>query len=265
MKKWICIVMMIVLCGMSGCGRDVSSPEVPDGSGEVTLPSTVSGSSVMASQEETTVGEGVTPDGVFQYEVVDGEIKIVFVDSKDATIQIPETIGGMPVTVLGDNAFYQNRTCREVRLPDTLRQIGTGAFYRCYALEGIEIPASVELIGQDAFFRAESLGYIQVAEENGHYSSQDGVLFNEAMDTLIFYPEGRVRESYVIPSGVSAIGEAPFGYYPGVERLVVGPDVTRFPEGPLAVFDEEITIITEAGSAAEQYAIKWEIPYRTGG
>lgn len=66
-------------------------------------------------------------------------------------LQIPESIGGVTVTALGDGCFENCTGLTSVVLPQTLQAIGEDAFRGCTALRGIEIPESVVLIGEDAF------------------------------------------------------------------------------------------------------------------
>lgn len=66
-------------------------------------------------------------------------------------LTVPETIGGKPVTELGEFCFAYNETITTVILPDTLESIGTNAFAGCTSLRGIFIPEGVTYIGTDAF------------------------------------------------------------------------------------------------------------------
>lgn len=66
-------------------------------------------------------------------------------------LTVPETIGGKPVTALGEYCFAWNETITTVILPDTLESIGSNAFAGCTALRGIFIPEGVTYIGTDAF------------------------------------------------------------------------------------------------------------------
>lgn len=98
-------------------------------------------------------------------------------------ITVPETIGGMTITDVGEYAFWDSDSLVTVDLPDTVQTIGSSAFEDCgslramdlppsltvigdYAfancdsLEAIRIPASVTEIGMDAFFRCDSLSFV---------------------------------------------------------------------------------------------------------
>src|SRR5690606_2648656 len=67
----------------------------------------------------------------------------------DTEIVIPETAGGLPVTAIRDDAFW-NEGLTKVTLPASLETIGEGAFHQNQLTE-IVIPASVTSIGNFAF------------------------------------------------------------------------------------------------------------------
>jgi hypothetical protein len=65
-------------------------------------------------------------------------------------LDIPQTIGGVPVTALGASAFYDNKLS-SVTIPEGVTSIGDGAFYKSQ-LASVVIPASVTSIGPWAFY-----------------------------------------------------------------------------------------------------------------
>lgn len=70
-----------------------------------------------------------------------------------AELDIPEAIGGVPVTAIGDDAFYapySSSSLSSVAIPSSVTTIGAGAFYD-NRLTLISIPGSVAVIGQSAF------------------------------------------------------------------------------------------------------------------
>ncbi|MBE6974288.1 MAG: leucine-rich repeat domain-containing protein [Ruminococcaceae bacterium] len=197
----------------------------------------------------------------FEYTICDGEVTILNVLTTESNVVVPATIEGCPVTVIGENAFYQKANCVSVELPDSLRRIENGAFYRCSNLQRICIPAGVTFVGDDAFFRTGSLERIEVQTGNAAYCAVDGVLFSANKTTLVCYPEGRTATEYIVPEEVLTIGADAFGYHPLVRRIVIPNTVVNFPEGPLAAITEELTIVGERDSPAEAYAQKWEIAF----
>jgi uncharacterized repeat protein (TIGR02543 family) len=96
-----------------------------------------------------------------------------------------------------------------VLLPDGIKAIGNSAF-EAATLTSINIPAGVISIGDYAFFSTTDLTSFTVAADNPNYSVNDGVLLNKAGTTLLLYPVGKTATSYLIPSGVTSIGDWAF-------------------------------------------------------
>lgn len=79
-------------------------------------------------------------------------------------IEIPETIDDKPVVALQKWAFFNNKTLRQVSIPDTVINIDEDAFNSCINLETITIGSSVETIGFDAFSNCTSLTSITLPD-----------------------------------------------------------------------------------------------------
>ncbi|MBO7205249.1 MAG: leucine-rich repeat protein, partial [Candidatus Methanomethylophilaceae archaeon] len=117
------------------------------------------------------------------------------------------------VTVIGVRAFEDNIRLSNVNLglDSKLQTIGDHAFHNCQKLTGFDVNESVTSIGAGAFLGCIGLMSIDVVESNLHYSSVDGVLYNESKDTLIVYPAGRTAE-FSIPEYVDIVGDYAFAY-----------------------------------------------------
>jgi hypothetical protein len=77
-------------------------------------------------------------------------------------------------------------------------------------LTSINIPETLSSIYTYAFNDAVSLININVDPANPNYASADGVLFNKEIKNLITYPQGRKESKYVVPEGVTSIGNTAF-------------------------------------------------------
>ena len=62
-------------------------------------------------------------------------------------IIIPEEYNGLPVTSIGESAFYSKRTITSITLPNTITSVGFSAFKYCAELTSLVIPDSVTSIG----------------------------------------------------------------------------------------------------------------------
>ena len=61
----------------------------------------------------------------------------------------------------------------------------------------------------------------QVENGNTKYTTQDGVLFTSDMSTLLAYPNGVIKDSYVIPDVVNSIYEGSFKFSNNLSRIIV--------------------------------------------
>lgn len=145
-----------------------------------------------------------------------------------STVAIPETI-----TFIGSKAFSHCESLKSVNLPSSLIGIGNRTFQDCYSLTSITIPSSLTKIGVGAFAWCRKLDKINVNENNTHFCSINGVLFNHDCSTLIQFPAGLKVESYDIPSSVTTIAENAFMGCQ-LSSVYIPNSVTSIEPGPFA-------------------------------
>jgi hypothetical protein len=166
------------------------------------------------------------------YVTNNGAITITGYTGTGGAVTIPGTINGLPVTSIGDSAFYSNSSLAGVIIPDGVTNIGDSAFANCWSLTNITIPNGVLSIGDSAFVNCSaltagtipasvtnlgagvfgscySLTAITVDTNNPAYSSLAGVLFDKSQTTLITCPAGQ-SGTYTIPNTVANLADAAF-------------------------------------------------------
>ena len=201
----------------------------------------------------------------FQYVLYDDGIKVIgtekFLGPKK--IVIPDEIDGYPVVALGKDAFahHDKRYLEQVVLPKHLSVIEDGLFYKIYMMEELYIPENVEVLGSSAFWRNRGLTKITVDPNNKNFVDDNGVLFNKDKTKLIYYPEGKTEQEYIIPSTVVQLDYIAFGYKTALKRITIPASVTKFPDYNMFDLPHEVTLIVEKGTEAEKYAIKWDLNY----
>ena len=84
--------------------------------------------------------------------------------SVSGNLVIPATYNGLPVTIIGNDAFLNCCSLTSVTIPDSVTSIGTHAFSSCESLKNITIPNSVTSIGNDAFSNCESLKNVTIPD-----------------------------------------------------------------------------------------------------
>jgi hypothetical protein len=185
----------------------------------------------------------------FGYVTNNGTITITYYFGSGGAVTIPSSINGLPVTVIGTNAFLGDTQLTNVGIPETVTNIGYqafcycsnlrsvtigtntwtiegAAFFSCTSLTNVVIPDHVTSIGDQAFHNCTSLTAITVDDLNHAYSSLDGVLFNQSKTTLIECP-ARKTGSFSIPYGVTTVADEAFQYCGRLTNINISDSVTN--------------------------------------
>ena len=111
------------------------------------------------------------------------------------------------VTAVGAYAFLGSETLTQVKIADGVALIEQNAFSGCDALAEVELGKDVITVEAGAFSYAIGLKQIRVDEDNRAYKAVDGVLFTKDGTVLVLYPCAVENDSYIIPEGVTTIGQ----------------------------------------------------------
>ena len=112
------------------------------------------------------------------------------------------------VTAIGDNAFYECISLKEIYIPAGVTAIGNKAFSRCESLQGISIPTGVTTIGNETFYFCKSLQEISIPASI------------TAIGDEAFYGCKSLQE-ISIPASVTAIGNEAFSECSSLQEIVL--------------------------------------------
>lgn len=133
------------------------------------------------------------------------------------------------ITSIGNKAFSYCKALTDFVIPDSVINIGEMAFCGCAELTTITIPKSVSDIGYCAFAGCQNLTQINVDEGNTQYASDNGVLFNKNLTSLITCPGG-ITGRYKIPDTVQNIEYEAFSICKGLSSITIPADIISIPK-----------------------------------
>ncbi len=142
-----------------------------------------------------------------------GTITIAGYAGSGGSVTIPGTIGGLPVTSIGDEAFAYCTSLTGVTIPDSVTGIGGAAFAGCINLSSITIPNSVASIGDDAFSYCGGLTSVTIP--NRVTSIGDGT-FSWCVSLT----------GVTIPNSVASIGDDAFSDCTGLTNITIPSSLT---------------------------------------
>lgn len=151
----------------------------------------------------------------FEYILLDdGTIEVTKYIGNDINVVIPEEIDGKIVTKIYALCF-RNEDNR----------------YNIYNIKNITISKNINEFTFSPFFNGEkseasgclqeliNLESIVVDKNNQIYASESGILFNKDLTKLLYYPNHKSDEEYVVKSSVSELGRSSISYNVFLKRL----------------------------------------------
>lgn len=180
----------------------------------------------------------VVSDGVV-YTVYADHAEVSRYDGESAAVTVPQTVQGLPVTVIADGAF-SGTLVRHVELPDTVIKIGAEAFAECERLVVCTFPDALTDIGRDAFrgtfwlTKQQKTGEPVVA---GHVlidakKSKGVVRLSNGITAIApgAFSGNTELTGVRIPAGVTSIGKGVFSGCTALTKLDLPKSVRKIPE-----------------------------------
>jgi hypothetical protein len=133
----------------------------------------------------------------------DSYIVSSFTDLKSVTsLTIPDEVNGKPVVSIGKHALSNSNYLTEIVMGENISYIDSWAIRNNILLERII-----------------------VSDNNPHFTTVDGVLFNKDMTVLIAYPNNK-SDTYTVPEGVVEILDTAFYKCSNLKNVTLASTVT---------------------------------------
>jgi hypothetical protein len=139
---------------------------------------------------------------------------------------------------------FGGTSLNSISIPDSVKTFGLAFAFGheggCLLLTSVTIGAGVTEIHSKAF-NISPLREIRVDPRNTRYAARDGVLYSKDFTVLVLFPRGRKITEYVIPAGVTTIGDDAFRACP-LNSVTIPDSVTSI--GDHAFFRNQLTSVT---------------------
>ena len=130
-----------------------------------------------------------------------------------------------------------------VVIEDGVVEIKQGVFSFYDNLTAINIPKSVTNIEHGALGYDETMETVNVDSNNPVYSSENGVLFDKAKTTLLFFPRGIKSQEYTIPKTVTEIDSVVFDIWENMTSIHVENENSVYSSKNGVLFNKSKTVL----------------------
>jgi len=172
-----------------------------------------------------------------------GAITITGYTGPGGAVTIPISTNGLPVTSIGDSAFFFNDTVTSVIIPNGVTNIGSSAFQGCSSMAEMTLPNSIIHIGDYAFYSCDGLTNVTIPD---NVKSIGEGAFNQC----------GILTNITIPKSVTDIGSFAFASCYNLSAITVDALNTAYAGTNGVLFDKSIaTLIQFPGGKAGSYTV----------
>lgn len=167
------------------------------------------------------IRSAVTGSGLV-YEAYADHVIITGYTGNASKVDIPAMIEGLPVTIIGDGAFFLCNNLTSITIPSGVTAIGDYAFSYCDNLTGISIPDGVTFIGDYAFNYCYGLTSIDVPDSVAYIGD---AAFRDCINLT----------GIDLPDGIAYIDNGTFGWCSSMTHISIPDHVTSIGDGAFRV------------------------------
>ena len=153
-------------------------------------------------------------------------------------IVIPDTYRGLPVTKIGDQAFYNKNTVLSVVIGKNVTEIGERAFANCSFLTSLTLPDSLKVIGKQAFQSCRVLASQLIIPDSVTELGAQAFEYCRALPSVTFgsgltelgesaFNGCTALKEVIIPDNIVTIGSGAFSGCSALEKVSVGSGVVN--------------------------------------
>ena len=96
------------------------------------------------------------------------------------------------MTFIGENAFGNCQSLKQIDIPSSVTFIDEFAFDSCASLSQLKIPDSVKEIGRNTFYGCSSMNQLIIPSSIMPKGSKERIKFNEILASLNLFPDPEI-------------------------------------------------------------------------
>ena len=137
---------------------------------------------------------------------------------------------GNKVTDISYRVFAGCSGLKEIKLPDSVEELGNGVFGDCTSLKKVDFGTSLHKLGIGPFANCSSLETVTVPKNNASFTIEDGCLYNQDKTKFFLMLPTREKETYTMPSTVSDIAEYAFWNCENLKGISLSSNLKEIPD-----------------------------------
>ncbi len=151
-------------------------------------------------EEHTVYKDEISNENGLTYYIYSDHAVLINVDCDLSGVTIPDSVKGVPVTVIADDAFVYTETTY------------------------ISIPASVVDLG-DSLGDLEHSFSVDISDKNKNYVNVDDVIYTSDMTELVKFIPSNEKEEFTIPDTVKKVHSRAFSYCENLKKVNIPSSV----------------------------------------